>query len=102
MRTHEAALATGVALHGVATVNFVIPALDSGAIGAQAAVPVREGDTPETLASRVFEAESVLYPCAVRWFVEGQLRLAVGRAVLADGTCRWLVAGDNNKQGRSV
>ncbi|WP_186276335.1 phosphoribosylglycinamide formyltransferase [Burkholderia gladioli] len=101
MRTHEAALAAGVALHG-ATVHFVIPELDSGAIVAQAAVPVREGDTPETLAARVLEAEHVLYPRAVRWFVEGQLRLEAGRAVLADGTCRWLVADDNNKQGEGV
>lgn len=63
---------------------------------------MREGDTPETLAARVLEAEHVLYPRAVRWFVEGQLRLEAGRAVLADGTCRWLVADDNNKQGEGV
>ncbi|MBN3726378.1 phosphoribosylglycinamide formyltransferase [Burkholderia sp. Ac-20379] len=97
IRTHEAALAAGVALHG-ATVHFVIPELDSGAIVAQAAVPVRDGDTPDALAQRVLAAEHQLYPRAVRWFVEGRLRLEAGRAVLAPGACRWLLAdgGDVN------
>ncbi len=93
MRTHEAALAAGVALHG-ATVHFVASELDSGAIVAQAAVPVRHGDTPDALAERVLAAEHVLYPRAVRWFVEGALRLEGGRAVLAPGACRWLLAGE--------
>ncbi|MBI0327536.1 phosphoribosylglycinamide formyltransferase [Burkholderia plantarii] len=101
MRTHEAALAAGVALHG-ATVHFVIPELDSGAIVAQAAVPVRDGDTAETLAERVLAAEHQLYPRAVRWFAEGRLRLDGGRAVVAPGACRWLVADDNNEQGEGV
>ncbi|AJY67432.1 Phosphoribosylglycinamide formyltransferase [Burkholderia glumae] len=101
MRTHEAALAAGVALHG-ATVHFVIPELDSGAIVAQAAVPVHDGDTAQTLAARVLVAEHQLYPRAVRWFVEGRLRLDGGRAVVAPGACRWLVAADNNEQGEGV
>lgn len=106
IRTHEAALAAGVALHG-ATVHFVIPELDSGAIVAQAAVPVREGDTPDLLAQRVLAAEHQLYPRAVRWFVEGRLRLEAGRAVLAPGACRWLLAdgddaNDYNNLGEGV
>lgn len=82
VHTHQQALDAGVALHG-ATVHFVIPELDSGAIVAQAAVPVRTGDDAAALARRVLAAEHVLYPRAVRWFVEGRLRLEAGRAVVA-------------------
>jgi phosphoribosylglycinamide formyltransferase 1 len=83
LRTHEAALAAGVKLHG-ATVHFVTPSLDCGPIVIQAAVPVLAGDTPETLAARVLEQEHVIYPRAVRWFLEGRLRFVGGR-VLLDG-----------------
>ena len=47
--THERALAAGVKIHG-ATVHFVVPEMDSGPIIVQAAVPVRDDDTPDTLA----------------------------------------------------
>ncbi|KAF1027562.1 MAG: Phosphoribosylglycinamide formyltransferase [Burkholderia plantarii] len=102
IRTHEAALAAGVALHG-ATVHFVIPELDSGAIVAQAAVPVHAGDDADTLAARVLAAEHVLYPRAVRWFVDGRLRLDGARAVVEPGEARWLVADQNdNDSGEGV
>ncbi|WP_310714719.1 phosphoribosylglycinamide formyltransferase, partial [Burkholderia multivorans] len=68
IRTHQQALDAGVALHG-ATVHFVIPELDSGAIVAQGAVPVRAGGDAAALAQRVLAVEHVLYPRAVRWFV---------------------------------
>lgn len=83
VRTHEAALAVGVKLHG-ATVHFVTPALDSGPIVIQAAVPVLAGDTEATLAARVLAQEHVIYPRAVRWFLEGRLRVAEGRVSLID------------------
>lgn len=91
VHTHQQALDAGVALHG-ATVHFVIPELDSGAIVAQAAVPVRNGDDAAALARRVLAAEHVLYPRAVRWFVEGRLRLEAGRAVVAPDEARWIFA----------
>lgn len=91
VHTHQQALDAGVALHG-ATVHFVIPELDSGAIVAQAAVPVRTGDDAAALARRVLAAEHVLYPRAVRWFVEGRLRLEAGRAVVAPDEARWIFA----------
>lgn len=91
VHTHQQALDAGVALHG-ATVHFVIPELDSGAIVAQAAVPVRPGDDAAALARRVLAAEHVLYPRAVRWFVEGRLRLEAGRAVVAPDEARWIFA----------
>ena len=58
-----------------ATVHFVTAELDHGPIVAQAVVPVLPGDDEDTLAARVLAREHVIYPLAVRWFVEGQLRL---------------------------
>lgn len=91
IHTHQQALDAGVALHG-ASVHFVIPELDSGAIVAQGAVPVRAGDDAAALARRVLTVEHVLYPRAVRWFVEGRLRLEDGRAVVAPEEARWIFA----------
>ncbi|KVH02635.1 phosphoribosylglycinamide formyltransferase [Burkholderia sp. BCCIQ04A] len=91
IHTHQQALDAGVALHG-ASVHFVIPELDSGAIVAQGAVPVRAGDDAAALAGRVLAVEHVLYPRAVRWFVEGRLRLENGRAVVAPDEARWIFA----------
>jgi phosphoribosylglycinamide formyltransferase-1 len=82
LRTHEAALAAGVKLHG-ATVHFVTPTLDSGPTIAQVVVPVLADDTVETLAARVLEQEHVIYPRAVRWFLEGRLRIEGGHVRLA-------------------
>jgi phosphoribosylglycinamide formyltransferase 1 len=65
LHTHERALAAGVKTHG-ATVHLVSPEMDSGPIIAQAEVPVLDGDTPETLAARVLEAEHRIYPQALR------------------------------------
>jgi len=64
LHTHERALEAGVKIHG-ATVHFVVPEVDSGPIIAQAAVPVLDGDTPNTLATRVLAAELRLYPLAL-------------------------------------
>ncbi len=64
LHTHERALAAGVKIHG-ATVHFVVPEVDSGPIIAQAAVPVLDDDTPDTLAARVLAAELRLYPLAL-------------------------------------
>ncbi|RQZ58609.1 phosphoribosylglycinamide formyltransferase [Burkholderia cepacia] len=91
IHTHQQALDAGVALHG-ASVHFVIPELDSGAIVAQGAVPVRAGDDAAALAQRVLAVEHVLYPRAVRWFIEGRLRLENGRAVVAPEEARWIFA----------
>ncbi|HWX11780.1 MAG TPA: formyltransferase family protein, partial [Trinickia sp.] len=74
LETHQRALEAGVALHG-ATVHFVTPQLDHGPIVIQAAVPVVAGDDATRLAARVLASEHVIYPRAVRWFVEGRLAL---------------------------
>jgi phosphoribosylglycinamide formyltransferase 1 len=64
LHTHERALADGVKIHGC-TVHHVIPEVDAGPIIAQAAVPVLENDTAETLGARVLAAEHRLYPLAL-------------------------------------
>jgi phosphoribosylglycinamide formyltransferase-1 len=78
LHTHERAVQAGVKVHGC-TVHFVTSALDHGPIVIQAAVRVRPGDTPDSLASRVLKLEHVVYPRAVRWFLEGRLTLEEGR-----------------------
>ena len=77
LHTHERALAEGVKAHGC-TVHFVTPELDHGPIVAQGVVPVLPGDTAEALAARVLKLEHVLYPRAVRWFLDGKLRIEKG------------------------
>ncbi len=64
-------------LHGC-TVHFVTPQVDHGPIIAQAAIPVRAGDTEATLAARVLQQEHRVYPLAIRWFVEGRLAVENG------------------------
>jgi phosphoribosylglycinamide formyltransferase-1 len=82
--THARALAAGVKIHG-ASVHFVVPEMDSGPIIAQAAVPVLDADTAETLAARVLDAEHRIYPLALRLVAEGRVRIVEGRCV-TDGT----------------
>ena len=92
LHTHAAALAAGVKIHG-ATVHFVTAELDHGPIIIQAAVPVLPGDDPDTLAARVLEQEHVIYPMAVRWFLDGRLSLSDGRVdVLGEGARQFQLA----------
>ena len=74
LHTHRRALEAGCKVAG-ATVHFVTSSLDHGPIVVQAVVPVLPGDDEATLAARVLDREHVIYPRAVRWFVEGALRL---------------------------
>jgi phosphoribosylglycinamide formyltransferase-1 len=81
--THERALAAGVKVHGC-TVHLVTPELDSGPIVIQAAIPVLPGDTAEMLAARVLKQEHLVYPRAVRWFLEGKAFVDNGRIRVKD------------------
>lgn len=74
LHTHRRAIEAGCKAAG-ATVHFVTAELDHGPIIAQAVVPVLPGDTEETLAARVLAREHVIYPRAVRWLVDGLLRV---------------------------
>ena len=76
--THARALQEGVKIHGC-TVHFVTPTLDHGPIVIQAAIPVLPDDTEQTLANRVLTLEHRIYPQAVRWFMDGSIRLADNR-----------------------
>jgi phosphoribosylglycinamide formyltransferase-1 len=71
--THARALAAGDAEAGC-TVHLVTAELDSGPVLGQARVPVRPGDTPETLAARVLAMEHHLYPAVLRRFAAGDRR----------------------------
>ena len=73
--THARALAAGVRIAGC-TVHFVRVELDSGPILVQAAVPVLDGDDPNSLAARVLGAEHRCLPLAVRLIAEGRVRIA--------------------------
>jgi phosphoribosylglycinamide formyltransferase-1 len=77
VHTHERALESGVRIHG-ATVHYVRPEMDEGPIIGQAAVPVLTGDTKETLANRVLEAEHKLYPACLKLIAENKARVTAG------------------------
>jgi formyltetrahydrofolate-dependent phosphoribosylglycinamide formyltransferase len=77
-RVHEAVLESGVKLTG-ATVHFADDEYDHGPIILQEAVPVRDDDTPDSLAARVQEVERRLVPEAIRLFAEGRLVIEGGR-----------------------
>jgi phosphoribosylglycinamide formyltransferase-1 len=98
LKTHQQALDAGVRLHG-ASVHFVTSQLDHGPIVAQAAVPVIAGDTVATLAERVLATEHIIYPRAVRWFVEGRLALDGLRVTLTPPEPQWLFAGHTAGEG---
>ena len=72
LRTHARALQAGEREHG-ASVHFVVPELDAGAVIAQARVPVHAGDTPERLAARVLRVEHPLLVEVVRLAVAGRI-----------------------------
>lgn len=74
------AIAHGVKVSG-ATVHLVTPELDGGPILLQAAVPVHDSDTVDTLAARILVEEHRLYPEAVRMFAEGGWRIEGRRFV---------------------
>ncbi len=80
LHTHERALADGVKIHGC-TVHFVVPEMDEGPIVAQAAVPVLDGDTAETLGARVLTQEHVIYPTALKLVTSGAVHVEGNRVL---------------------
>lgn len=83
LKTHERVLAAGCRFTGC-TVHFSRPEVDAGPIIVQAAVPVLQSDSPETLAARVLAEEHRIYPMAVRWLAEGRVQLDGERAIVAE------------------
>jgi len=74
------ALTHGVKVTGC-TAHFVEENLDSGPILLQSAVPVLDGDTLETLSSRILTEEHKIYSEAISWVLKGNYRIE-GRRVI--------------------
>lgn len=81
LHTHQRVLDAGETEHG-ASVHFVVPELDAGAVIAQSRVPVLAGDDAETLAARVLATEHPLYLQVLRLAAAGRLAERDGRATL--------------------
>ena len=92
LQTHARALADGVRIAGC-TVHFVVPEMDAGPIIAQGAVPVVDGDTPETLADRILAVEHQLYPHALSMVASGAAQQEGGRVK---------ITGPINQSGRLI
>jgi len=67
------------------TVHFVTEGVDEGPIILQAAVPILDSDTAESLAARILEQEHKIYPRAVRLFAENRLRVEGRRVLIEQG-----------------
>lgn len=76
------ALEHGAKISG-ATVHFVDEECDHGPIIVQAAVPILEDDTEETLSARILEQEHRIYPEAVALFFQGRLSVEGRRVRIA-------------------
>lgn len=74
LRVHQAVLEYGAKISGC-TVHFVDNQYDHGPILLQRVVPVLENDTPERLAQRVFELETIAYPEALQLIAEGRVQV---------------------------
>ncbi|WP_396586641.1 phosphoribosylglycinamide formyltransferase [Bermanella sp. R86510] len=83
LNTHKRALEAGDKEHGV-TVHFVSEDLDGGPNVIQAVIPVLDDDTEGSLRTRVQEQEHIIYPIAVKWFVEGRISMLKGDAYFDD------------------
>jgi phosphoribosylglycinamide formyltransferase-1 len=79
LAAQQQALDWGVKVSGC-TVHFVEEGVDTGPIIQQAAVPVTEGDTAESLEARIMVEEHRIYPEAIQLFAEGRL-MVEGRRV---------------------
>jgi phosphoribosylglycinamide formyltransferase-1 len=93
LHTHEQALTAGVSEHG-ATVHFVTEALDHGPMVIQAKVPVLPGDSADTLAQRVLKQEHIIYPRAVRWFIDNRLSIRDNQVIVSPAEAQILISTD--------
>ena len=83
LEVQKQAIEWGVKIAGC-TVHFVTEGVDEGPIIIQAAVPVLEGDSADTLAVRILAEEHRIYPRAIQLYAEGRLRVE-GRRVRVTG-----------------
>ncbi|TDM09921.1 MAG: phosphoribosylglycinamide formyltransferase [Ideonella sp. MAG2] len=90
LHTHRKAIEAGCRVAG-ATVHFVTADLDHGPIVSQVVVPVSTTDDEDSLAARILVGEHRIYPQAVRWCVEGRLRIEGCRVHQLDGEAQCLM-----------
>ncbi len=83
IHVHEKVIEYGAKFSGC-TIHFVRPEMDHGPIIVQAAVPVLQDDTPDTLAARVLESEHKMYPLAVRLIAEGRVNVHNEKVFIAN------------------
>lgn len=81
LHTHQRALEAGDSEHG-ASVHFVVPELDAGAVLAQASVPVLPDDDAESLAARVLQIEHPLLVQVLQWAAGDRIHEQDGKAWL--------------------
>lgn len=72
LHTHRQAIENADKIHG-ASVHYVSYELDSGPVILQAEVPVKDGDTEQTLATRVLVEEHKIYPKAIELHISGRV-----------------------------
>ncbi len=84
LEAQRQALEHGVKFSGC-TVHFVDETLDAGPIVLQAVVPIRDADTPESLAERILAEEHRVYSEAARIVLEGRYRIEGRRVILTSG-----------------
>jgi phosphoribosylglycinamide formyltransferase 1 len=82
LQSWKQALDYGAKISGC-TVHFVDEGMDTGPIILQKAVPILDGDTPESLHARIQEQEHIAYPQALQWIAENRIRV-VGRRVFME------------------
>ena len=75
---HQAVLNAGCKVTGC-TVHFCTNEYDKGPIIVQRSCPVKDDDTPQTLAERVFQQECIAYPQAIKLFADGKLIVKNGK-----------------------
>ena len=83
LEVQKKAIEWGVKITGC-TVHFVTEGVDEGPIIIQAAVPVLEGDSADTVTARILAEEHRIYPRAIQLYAEGRLRVE-GRRVRVTG-----------------
>jgi phosphoribosylglycinamide formyltransferase-1 len=83
LEVQKKAIEWGVKIAGC-TVHFVTEGVDEGPIIIQVAVPVLEGDSADTLSTRILAEEHRIYPRAIQLYAEGRLRVE-GRRVRVTG-----------------
>jgi phosphoribosylglycinamide formyltransferase-1 len=81
------AIEYGVKISGC-TVHFVDEGMDTGPVIIQAAVPVMDGDTEESLSERILTFEHKIFPEAIKLFSEGRLQIVGRRVRVKKADCR--------------